>query len=209
MSGAVSEMKRYNVSRETLKKLQIIVSQLEKWQPRINLVAPSTMADIWKRHIADSLQLQSLMPSARRWIDLGSGGGFPGLVIAAVFAEFKDAEVTLVESNGKKCAFLRETARLSELPVRVVQARIENTIPHLIDRFDVVSARALAPLDNLLKLTAPLIAIGTTGIFPKGQDVDREIKLASISWRIEHELVESQTEIGAKIVVIKSAVRVT
>jgi 16S rRNA (guanine527-N7)-methyltransferase len=209
MSGAVSEMKRYNVSRETLKKLQIIVSQLEKWQPRINLVAPSTMADIWKRHIADSLQLQSLMPSARRWIDLGSGGGFPGLVIAAVFAEFKDAEVTLVESNGKKCAFLRETARLSELPVRVVQARIESTIPHLIDRFDVVSARALAPLDNLLELTAPLIAIGTTGIFPKGQDVDREIKLASISWRIEHELVESQTEIGAKIVVIKSAVRVT
>jgi 16S rRNA (guanine527-N7)-methyltransferase len=155
------------------------------------------------------LQLQNLMPKARRWIDLGSGGGFPGLVIGAMLAEFADTEVTLVESNGKKCAFLRETSRLAQLPVKVLHARIENTLPHLAGRFDVVSARALAPLENLLDMTAPLICDGCVGVFPKGQDIERELKLASISWNFEHELVESHTEIGAKIVVIKSVVRAT
>ena len=123
----VSDLKRYNVSHETIEKLQVIVEQLEKWQPHINLVAPSTMNNVWTRHVIDSLQLQNLVPQARRWIDLGSGGGFPGLIIAATFADFKDAQVTLVESNGKKCAFLRETARLADLPVNIIQARIENT----------------------------------------------------------------------------------
>ena len=203
----VSDLKRYNVSHETIEKLQVIVEQLEKWQPHINLVAPSTMNNVWTRHVIDSLQLQNLVPQARRWIDLGSGGGFPGLIIAATFADFKDAQVTLVESNGKKCAFLRETARLADLPVNIIQARIENTAPHLTDHFDVVSARALGSLKILLDMTASIISKGTIGIFPKGQDVERELKLASISWDLEHELVESQTEIGAKIVIVKSAVR--
>jgi 16S rRNA (guanine527-N7)-methyltransferase len=207
MAHSAVDLERYHVSRETFQKLHLIVAQLEKWQPRINLVAPSTMANIWTRHIIDSLQLQSLVPEARRWIDLGSGGGFPGLVIAAVLSDFVDGEVTLVESNGKKCAFLRETSRLAQLPVRVIHARIEDTIPQLAERFDVVSARALTSLENLLDMTAPIILAGSVGIFPKGQDIDRELKLASISWNIEHELVESHTEIGAKIVVIKSAVR--
>jgi 16S rRNA (guanine527-N7)-methyltransferase len=209
MIGGGVDLERYDVSRETLRKLQLIVDQLEKWQPRINLVSSGTMANIWTRHIVDSLQLQSLRPKARRWIDLGSGGGFPGLVVAAALAEFVDTEVTLVESNGKKCAFLRETSRLAQLPVRVIHARIENTIPYLVGRFDVVSARALAPLETLLDMTAPIILAGSVGIFPKGQDIDRELKLASISWNFEHEMVESQTEIGAKIVIVKSAARAT
>ena len=204
----VPDLKRYNVSHETIEKLQVIVRQLEKWQAHINLVAPSTMNNIWTRHIADSLQLHNLVPQARRWIDLGSGGGFPGLIVAAALAGFKDADVTLVESNGKKCSFLRETARLANLPVHVIHARIENTLPHLSGHFDVVSARALASLKTLIDMTAPIISNGTVGIFAKGQDVGQELKSASISWDLEYELVESQTEIGAKIVVVKSAVRI-
>jgi 16S rRNA (guanine527-N7)-methyltransferase len=200
---------RDNVSRETFLKLEIVVSQLVKWQARINLVSPGTMTSIWQRHIADSLQLVALAPNALHWIDLGSGGGFPGLVVAAAFADKPGFRMSLVESNGKKCAFLRETARLAGLPVEVLQGRIEDVVPKLPDHFDIVSARALAPLNILLELAEPLLANGAICLFPKGQDVDDELRTATISWNLGADLIHSQTEAAAAIVMVRSASRKT
>jgi 16S rRNA (guanine527-N7)-methyltransferase len=195
------------VSRETMTRLSVIVAQIEKWQPHINLVASSTLHQIWNRHIHDSLQLLDIRNDARCWLDLGSGGGFPGLVIAAVLADTPDANVTLVESSAKKCAFLRETSRIAGLPVTVVNQRIEDAVPLLSCAYDVVSARALAPLVTLLDMAEPFLQRGALGIFPKGQDVDGELKTASISWNIGYDLIQSQTEPGAKVVIVKFASR--
>jgi 16S rRNA (guanine527-N7)-methyltransferase len=198
-----------DVSRETRQRLDTIEAQLRKWQPRINLVAPSTMADIARRHIADSLQLVALAPGARSWIDLGSGGGFPGLVVAAALAEIGGSSVVLVESNAKKCAFLRETARLAALPVTVVCERIERVIPALTTSFDVVSARALASLTTLLGFAEPIVARGAVGVFPKGRDVDDEIRDALGAWNFAHDLIQSRTERDARIVRVLSIARRT
>jgi 16S rRNA (guanine527-N7)-methyltransferase len=196
-----------NVSRETQRRLEIVVEQLRKWQLRINLVSGNTLEDVWRRHIADSLQLNALQPQAKSWIDLGSGGGFPGLVIAAARADDPLFTMTLIESNGKKCAFLRETARLASLPVVVRHARIEAVVPMLKERVDVVSARALASLDVLLEMSETLIQTGAVCLFPKGQDVDDEIHRASATWHLLYDLIQSQTEAGAAIVVVRSASR--
>jgi 16S rRNA (guanine527-N7)-methyltransferase len=196
-----------NVSRETRVRLDAIVSQLRKWQARINLVAPSTMAEIESRHVKDSLQLAALAPEATRWVDLGSGGGFPGLVVAAVLADRPDARMTLIESNAKKCAFLRETARVAGLPVTVICERIEVAVPALKGGYEVVSARALAPLSQLLDYAEPLLATGTIGLFPKGQDVDDELQSALQAWNLAYDLIQSSTEDSARIVRVISANR--
>lgn len=198
---------RIDVSRETQARLKIIEDQLRRWQPRINLVAPNTLASAWERHIEDSLQLAGLEPEAQSWVDIGSGGGFPGLVIAAARMENPGFRMSLVESNGKKCAFLRETARLARLPVEVRNGRIEDVLPALALPVHVVSARALAPLARLLGLAEPLLKAGTIGIFPKGQDVDDEMRAASISWNLSADLIHSRTEPGAAIVRVRSASR--
>jgi 16S rRNA (guanine527-N7)-methyltransferase len=196
------------VSRETRRRLDLILAQLRKWQPRINLVANSTMADAERRHITDSWQLKHAAPiTARRWLDIGSGGGFPGLVIAAGLAEHADGHVVLVESNAKKCAFLRETARIANLPVTVHHGRIEQVVPGLDGSFDVVSARALAPLVDLLAYAEPILARGAIGLFPKGEDVDDEIGTALRAWQIDHDLIQSVTESRSHIVRVRSASR--
>jgi 16S rRNA (guanine527-N7)-methyltransferase len=207
--GIASIRNRSDVSRETFQRLELIVAQLEKWQPKINLVSNSTMGQIWHRHISDSLQLLALSPNAKRWIDLGSGGGFPGLVVGAALAEKAGAQVTLVESSAKKCAFLRETARIAGLPIVVLNERIEEAVPNLSETYDIVSARALASLKELLPMVQPLLEKGSVAIFPKGQDVDDELKAASISWNIGYDLVDSQTEPGAKIVIVRFASRLS
>jgi 16S rRNA (guanine527-N7)-methyltransferase len=196
-----------SVSRETMIRLEVIAEQLKKWQPRINLVANGTIEALWSRHIRDSLQLSRLEHCAKRWIDLGSGGGFPGLVVAADRADDPEFRMVLVESNGKKCAFLRETARLAGLPVEVIHGRAEIVIPVLPVVFDVVSARALAPLADLLEYANPLIAKGAVGIFPKGQGVDDEVSAANATWKLKLDLIQSQTEPNASVVVIRSALR--
>jgi 16S rRNA (guanine527-N7)-methyltransferase len=196
-----------DVSRETRARLDVIVTQLRKWQTRMNLVSPGTMAEIESRHLQDSLQLLALAPEARSWIDLGSGGGFPGLVVAAALAGSPGARMILVESNARKCAFLRETARLANLPVRVICGRIEAVLPGLTERFDVVSARALAPLATLLALAEPLLGAGSIGLFPKGEDVDDEIAVALRAWNFRYDLIQSQTERKARVVRVHAAVR--
>ena len=193
------------VSRETEQRLDAIVALLEKWQRTINLVAPATLPQVWTRHVADSLQLVPLAGEATRWVDLGSGGGFPGLVVAAALAERREADVTLVESDSRKAAFLREAARIAELPVTVLPARIEQVAPKIAAGVEIVSARALAPLPKLLELAAPFLAQGATGLFLKGQDVDNELTQASKSWKLKAQIKDSLTDRGGHVLIVRAA----
>jgi 16S rRNA (guanine527-N7)-methyltransferase len=207
MLDAAEDHIRRHVSRETFDRLSTIVQQLQKWQARINLVSPNTMGAVWHRHVRDSLQLYGLSPQSSKWLDIGSGGGFPGLVLGAVLAETPNGHITLVESNAKKCAFLRETARLAKLPVTVVNKRIEEALPELPGSYDVLTARALAPLGDLLHFASLLSDRNTLCLFPKGQDVDEEIKHATKSWNFACDLIDSETDGAAKIMIVKSATR--
>jgi len=191
------------VSRETLDRLDRFVALLLTWQRRINLIAPSTAPRIWTRHIADSLQLLALVPDARRWVDLGSGGGFPGLVIACALAQHPGAKVHLVEANAKKAAFLREAARGTGAPVQVHGERIDAFLRKAPVAADVVTARALAPLAALLGYAYPLLKSGACGLFPKGQDVESELTEAAKYWKIQASLALSRTDPKARIVVLR------
>jgi 16S rRNA (guanine527-N7)-methyltransferase len=195
------------VSRETLDRLDRFVEFLLPWTQRTNLIARSTIPSIWTRHIADSLQLLPLAPNAKLWVDLGSGAGFPGLVIACALADQKGAAVHLVESIGKKAAFLREAASHIGVPAFVHAVRIEDFVKNFRQRPDVITARALAPLDNLLGLAEPLLRAGSRGLFLKGQDVGAELTAASKCWKIESELVPSKTNGDSRIVVVRSVRR--
>ena len=192
------------VSRETQKRLEAFVELLLNWQSRINLIAPSTIAHLWTRHVADSLQLIPLAPEARVWADLGSGGGFPGLAIACALAEEPGAQVHLVESNGKKAAFLREAVRITGAPAKVHQERAENFGESWQETVHAVTARALAPLKTLCDQALPLIERGAVGLFPKGQDVDAELTEAAKYWSIEASKVPSKTSPEGCIVVVRS-----
>jgi 16S rRNA (guanine527-N7)-methyltransferase len=192
------------VSRETADRLDRFVSLLLDWQQRINLIAPSTEAKIWTRHVADSLQLLTLAPQARIWVDLGSGGGFPGLPVACALADVPGVQVHLVESSLKKAAFLREAARATDTPIIVHAVRIGDFMKNFRESADIVTARALAPLADLLSAAYPLLKRGVEGMFLKGQDVDRELTTAAKYWNIQATLVPSLTETKARIVHIKS-----
>jgi 16S rRNA (guanine527-N7)-methyltransferase len=197
------------VSRETLDRLDRFVETLLAWQQRINLIAPSTEPKLWTRHIADSLQLLALAPQAKAWVDLGSGGGFPGLVIACALADKPEARVHLVESSAKKAAFLREAARATGAAAQIHAVRIEDFVENLAMAVDVVTARALAPLAGLLAATYPLLKTGTLGLFPKGQDVDAELTEAAKCWSIQSSLAPSLTDPKAKIVRVTGIEKLT
>lgn len=196
-----------HVSRETWARLDSYVALLRRWQRTTNLVAPSTLPQLWTRHVADSLQLVPLAPDARIWIDLGSGGGFPGLVVACVLAEREGAEVHLVESNDKKAAFLREVGRAVRLPVTVHAMRIEEFVPAWSRAADVVSARALAPLSDLLGFVAPLVNKGAKALLMKGQDVGSELTESAKYWTLDSELVPSTTDTRGQILIVTHAER--
>jgi 16S rRNA (guanine527-N7)-methyltransferase len=182
------------VSHDALERLESVVALLERWQAIHNLVGPGTLDDVWERHIADSAQLVDLFPAARRWLDLGSGAGFPGLVIAILLRGVEGASVALVESNQKKCAFLREAVRVTGAPAEVVCDRIESVAKRWAEPLDVVTARALAPLPVLCGLVAPLLSRGAVGVFHKGRGLDVEIRDARQTWDID--LVEHGSRVG-------------
>jgi 16S rRNA (guanine527-N7)-methyltransferase len=192
------------VSRETEERLSLLVAELARWQKAKNLVSSATLTDVWTRHVADSLQLFGLAPEAKRWLDLGSGGGFPGLVLGICLAE-TGGHIDLVESNARKCAFLRHAARVTGAPVTVHAARIEDVIGEFTGKVDVVTARALAPLPNLLGWCKELLRTGTLGLFPKGQYLDAELTEASKYWKIQASTVTSVTDPAARILVIRGA----
>ena len=192
------------VSRETLARLDRLVALLLEWQQTRNLIAASTIPTIWTRHIADSLQLLDLAPAAKTWVDLGSGGGFPGLVLACALAEKAGTRMHLVESTAKKCAFLQAVTEALRLPAEVHCQRAEAFIPAFPRKPEVVTARALAPLPKLLELAFPLLKKGAVGLFLKGQDVGAELTEASKYWSIHYKLAPSRTDAHARIVVVES-----
>jgi 16S rRNA (guanine527-N7)-methyltransferase len=182
----------FNVSRETAARLDRFVALLLKWQNKTNLIGASTVSSLWRRHIGDSLQLLPLAKAhSRVWADLGSGAGFPGLVIGCALAGLEGARIHLIESNAKKAAFLREAVRETVAPVTVHAARIDAM--ELAPAADVVTARALAPLDQLLRVAAPMLIKGAEGLFMKGQDIERELTQATKHWNIEADIVPSRT----------------
>jgi 16S rRNA (guanine527-N7)-methyltransferase len=191
------------ISRETEQRLDAYVALVLQWQKTTNLIAPSTIAEIWTRHVADSLQLLDLAPVAKIWIDFGSGGGFPGIPIACALAQTPGAQIHVVESNGKKAAFLRAAVRATGAPVTVHAERIENFGDSFKDRADVVTARALAPLKLLCDQAFSLIVRGAIGLFLKGQDVEVELTETAKYWTIQPDLVPSRTSPDGRIVIVR------
>jgi 16S rRNA (guanine527-N7)-methyltransferase len=196
----------FGVSRETVERLKAYEALLKQWQKTINLVAPSTLPDIWHRHFADSAQLLALAPPAvERWLDLGSGAGFPGLVLAILLAERGSGRMTLIESDTRKAAFLAEVARRVGVPVDIRGTRIEKTATQAkLGPVDVVTARALAPLPRLLDLSAPFFSGPTMGQFLKGREAEAEVDAARKLWDFEPELHQSLTDASGRIVVIRA-----
>lgn len=213
IAGADDFAQAFAVSRETAGRLEVYASLLAKWQKTINLVAPNTMGDVWHRHFADSAQLVGLAhrkPLA--WLDLGSGGGFPGLVVGFLLAERPGSRLALIESDSRKCAFLREVVRQTGLgailPVDIVTDRIENAANTArVGGVDVISARALAPLDRLLGWCQPYFGAGSMAVLPKGKGVDEELAGARRDWDFDAELVPSLTSDDGRIVVLRRLVR--
>jgi 16S rRNA (guanine527-N7)-methyltransferase len=194
----------FPVSRETEARLDKFVTVFLLWQSKLNLVASSTLHELWTRHIADSLQLLPLAVEARVWVDFGSGGGFPGVPIACALAGQPGAKVHLIESNGKKAAFLREAVRVTGVPAVIHEERAEKYGESCAEAVHVVTARALAPLKILCDQAFPLISQGAIGLFLKGQDVDAELTDAAKYWRLAASKVPSKTSPQSAIVVIRS-----
>lgn len=257
ISGPDDFAAAFNVSRETIARLKTYEALLRHWQKTINLVGPATLDDVWHRHFADSAQLLGLAPAARTWVDLGSGAGFPGLVISLLLADENRpsgpfhptggptpprregggamaeivesppssstreagpppdgtlAHVALIESDTRKCAFLREVARQTGLSgatsagvfVDILSIRIEKAATQTrLQAPEIVSARALAPLARLLELAAPLFASHTVGLFLKGRDAVKDLEDAQRTWDFRAELVQSRTERDGRIVVVR------
>jgi 16S rRNA (guanine527-N7)-methyltransferase len=181
------------VSRETEARLERYVGLLREWQDKTNLVAESTLPNLWTRHISDSLQLLTLAPSATQWVDFGSGAGFPGVVLACALAELPGAMIHLVERNGKKAAFLREALRITRSPGTVHLADIGDIVDRISQRVDCVTARAVAPLHQLLGWAEPFVRTGAKALLLKGQDVEAELTEATKYWNIAPQLHPSRT----------------
>jgi 16S rRNA (guanine527-N7)-methyltransferase len=192
-----------SVSRETSARLDRFIELLLAWQKHTNLIARSTIPVVWTRHVADSLQLLDCARDAKVWADLGSGAGFPGIVVACALADTEGTKVHLVESIGKKAMFLREAVQVTGAPAVVHPMRIEDFVDNAPESIDVVTARALAPLPRLLALAYPLLEKGALGLFPKGQDVASELTEAAKYWKIEHSLIRSRTGEKAQILVVR------
>jgi 16S rRNA (guanine527-N7)-methyltransferase len=184
------------VSRETEARLDAYVDLLLQWQAKTNLVASSTLPNVWTRHISDSLQLLRLAPSAKIWVDLGSGGGFPGVVLACALVGIEGAMIHLVERNAKKAAFLREALRITGAAGTVHLADIGDSVDSFLGPVDCVTARAVAPLHQLIGFAEPLVGKGAKALFLKGQDVEAELTEATKYWKITPRLHPSLTGRG-------------
>ena len=193
VSDKAEALKLTPVSRETESRLDRFLDLLGQWQTKTNLVAPSTLPHLWTRHVADSLQLLALAPNAKTWVDLGSGGGFPGVVLACALAETPGGIIQLVERNSKKAAFLREALRITSAPGIVHASGIEDIVDSIEGPIDCVTARALAPLHQLIGFAEPLVRKGAKALFLKGQDVDAELTEATKYWNIKPILHSSLT----------------
>ena len=191
------------VSDEARRRLVIYESLLKKWQRTVNLVGGSTLGDIWVRHFADLLQVSMAAPNARRWLDLGSGGGFPGLVTAIRYADDPNASVHLIESDQRKCAFLRAVSRETGAPAIIHRGRIESVVSALEVSIEAVSARALAPLAILLCYSEKFLESGAIGVFSKGQQAEAELTDSMLADKYSITTLASQTSDSGRIVIVK------
>lgn len=191
-----------NVSRETLERLFAYCELVEKWNPAINLISKSGIPEIWDRHIIDSAQLFLQMPAqAGQWCDLGSGGGFPGIVLAILAKELRPAtQMILVEADRRKSVFLAEAARLLDVDVKVKTQRIEDLKPQ---NADVLTARALAPLSDLCGYAYRHLKPEGVAIFPKGTAAQREIESAQKLWRFDYTVAQSHTDPAALVLTVR------
>lgn len=196
-----------DVSRETLDRLELLAQLLVKWNAKINLVSPSTIDDLWTRHILDSAQIFKMAEGdPGRWLDIGSGGGFPGLVIAILNMELETPwDITMMESDIRKCTFLRTVLRETGAVANVVTARIEKAEPQ---KADVVSARALADLSKLFEFTERHMLPTGQALFPKGVNWKKELQAAEKSWSFSSEVIKSETQEGAVILKVRDITRV-
>ncbi|MCP4933789.1 MAG: 16S rRNA (guanine(527)-N(7))-methyltransferase RsmG [bacterium] len=214
ISGPDQFATSFNVSRETLQRLERYVELLRKWQKAVNLIAPSTLDQIWHRHIGDSAQILDILresDSSKKsgiWLDIGSGGGFPGLVAAIILSHDFDYQFHLVESNGRKCAFLSDVVRHLDLPVEIHNERIEDYARNQQgEQFSIISARALTSLDRLLALSEPFLSSDTVAYFFKGREVGGEIEQAAKGWLFEQRQIASCTSTDGCILEIKNLMR--
>ncbi|WP_184259278.1 16S rRNA (guanine(527)-N(7))-methyltransferase RsmG [Rhodopseudomonas rhenobacensis] len=193
VADKAAAMKLTPVSCETEVRLEAYVALLLQWQAKTNLISPATLPQLWTRHVADSLQLLRLAPDAKSWLDIGSGGGFPGMVLACALADIPGGSVQLVERNAKKAAFLREALRVSGGAGQVILADIGDSVDRIVPRIDCVTARAVAPLHQLIGFAEPLISRGAKALFLKGQDVEAELTEATRYWKLNPRLHPSLT----------------
>ncbi len=193
------------VSRETGYCLAAYVDLLARWRKTTNLIAESTFASVWTRHIADSAQLLALAPQARRWIDMGSGAGFPGLVIAIQIADVAGAAVHLIESDRRKCAFLREAVRITGAAASVHSQRVEAVEHASLGPVDAVTARAFAPLPLTLKLARPWIDRGAVGVFPRGESARDQIAALPEAASYEIEVLPSVIDARSAILRVRQS----
>lgn len=207
IADAESFAAAFHVKPESIQKLRTYANLLAQWQKAVNLVAPGTLAEVWHRHFADSAQVAPLIPEdAATVVDIGSGGGFPGLVLAVMLAERPGGgpKITLVESDQRKAAFLREVARTLGLAVEILVARIEKPETQLkVGTAEVVTARAFAPLERLFALALPILGPGSLLVLPKGRAAEAEIADARRAFAFDAELVPSRTEPDARIVLVR------
>ncbi len=203
MSSRVADLERIvgTVSRETVEKLEALEQMVGAWTASSNLIARSTMGDIWARHILDSAQLLPLGASGRIWLDLGSGGGFPSLVVA-ILGQETGTFVHMVESNAKKVGFLRTVIGRLGLAAEVHHKRIEAVRPRI--HVDIVTARALASLRQLFEWSEPWLAPGTVALFHKGRDYEREIAEAAVAWDSKLLIHRSAVEADSVILEVRS-----
>ena len=188
------------VSRETILVLDVFVALLQRWSKITDLISPDSMQHLWTRHIADSAQLIEIETKARTWLDLGTGAGFPGLIIGILLRNIPGIHVGLVESDKRKVAFLKEAARLTAAPVTVHGGRISNILPTLPYRPDVITSRAFAPMKELIEISRPNINLGTVALFLKGEKIAAEIAEVSPDSALDVTLIKSRTSNTGSIV---------
>lgn len=197
--------RRFSLSDDGLRRFDIYERLLRKWQKTINLISGRTLDEVWRRHFWDSAQLFEFGQGRASWLDFGSGGGFPGLALGILLAEQGNGSIQLVESDQRKCAFLREVSRETAIPATVHNCRIEMSGPLIEGEIDVVTARALASLPILLGYAQEYLENGAICLFPKGQDVGAELTQIPMDSRVQIELMPSETDQSARIVVVRRA----
>ncbi|MBI0000463.1 16S rRNA (guanine(527)-N(7))-methyltransferase RsmG [Bartonella sp. W8122] len=190
----------HSVSRETAASLMAFEEAVKKWQSHINLIANATLPELWTRHILDSAQIAALQPDAKNWCDIGSGGGFPGIVTAILLKEKSGFHIDLVESNSKKAAFLRSVSAEFNLPATVHTCRIETSYIH-IKKPEIITSRALASLGKLVELTLPWFEQGATALFQKGRDYKKEMAEAEQNWTFNS--IIHQSKIDSQSVILE------